>query len=78
MRNYAAPIATAIGKHLYVPVMNGMTYVIDWQAETLNGDAVVAINDLGPLGESWTRSSITFSNGRLFAQSIRSLVCIKE
>ena len=76
--HYAAPIPTAVGKHLYVPIMNGMTYTIDWQLETFNRRALISINDLGPLGESWTRSSITFSNRRLFAQTIRSLVCIED
>ena len=76
--HYAAPIPTAIGKHLYVPIMNGMSYTIDWQAETFDGNALLSINDVGPLGESWTRSSITFANGKLFVQTIRSLFCIED
>ncbi len=74
----ATPIATAIGKNLYVPTMNGMVYVIDWNAPKLNEDAILAINDLGPLGDTFTRSNITFGNGRLYAQTIRELICIGE
>ena len=76
--HFAAPIPTVIGENLYVPIMNGMTYVIDWNAKILDEDAIISINDLGPLGEAWTRSNITYSNGKLFAQTISELICIQE
>jgi len=76
--HFAAQIPTAIGDHLYVPIMNGMVYVIDWNAKVLDEKALVSINDLGPIGEAWTRSNITYSNGKLFAQTIRELVCIED
>ncbi len=72
----AAPIPTAIGEHLYVPIMNGMVFVIDWDAEEFDEKAIVSINDLGPLGDAWTRGNLTFSNGKLFTQTIRELICI--
>ncbi|MGK0241338.1 MAG: hypothetical protein ACI92G_004831, partial [Candidatus Pelagisphaera sp.] len=46
--------------------------------KTLNEDAIVAINDLGPVGKSWTRASISFSDGKAFAHTIRELICIGE
>ncbi len=76
--HFAAQIPTAVGNHLFVPIMNGMVYVIDWNASTLDENALVSINDLGPLGEAWTRSNLTYANGRLFAQTIREIVCIGE
>jgi hypothetical protein len=76
--HFGSQIPTAIGKHLYVPIMNGMVYVIDWNAKILNENSLISINDLGPLGEAWTRSNITYSNGKLFAQTIRELVCIQD
>lgn len=76
--HFAAPIPTAIGPHLFVPIMNGMVYVIDWNAAVLNEYSLVSINDLGPLGEAWTRSNITYSNGRLYAQTIREVICIRD
>jgi hypothetical protein len=76
--HFAAPIPTVVGENLYVPIMNGMTYVIDWNAKTLDEDAIISINDLGPLGEAWTRSNITYSSGKLFAQTISELICIQE
>jgi len=44
----------------------------------LDEDAIVAINDLGPAGQSWTRASVSFSKGRAFAHTIRELICIGE
>ncbi|MDA0347332.1 MAG: PQQ-binding-like beta-propeller repeat protein [Verrucomicrobia bacterium] len=72
----AAQIPTAIGKNLYVPIMNGMVYVIDWNAAVLDENALLSINDLGPLGQAFNRSNITYSDGRLYAQTIRELICI--
>lgn len=72
----ASPSPSVAGDHLYIPVMNGTVYVMRWNADTLDEDAIVAINDLGPVGKSWTRASISFSGGKAFAHTIRELICI--
>ncbi len=72
----AAPTPSVAGPHLYVPVMNGTVYVIDWNAAKLDELAVIAINDLGPAGESYTRASLSFGKDRIFAHTIRELICI--
>ena len=72
----ASPTPTVAGDFLYVPVMNGTVYVIRWNAETLDENAEVAINDLGPAGKAYTRASISFANGQAFAHTIRELICI--
>lgn len=74
----ASAMPTVAGPHLYVPVMNGTVYVVNWNAEKLTENAVVAINDLGPAGRSWNRTSVSFSGGHAFAQTIRELICIGE
>jgi hypothetical protein len=74
----AAATPSVAGGHLYVPVMNGTIYVIDWDAEVLDESAVVAINDLGPVGQSYHRGSVSFAGGRAFAHTIRELICIGE
>ncbi|MDF1862985.1 MAG: PQQ-binding-like beta-propeller repeat protein [Verrucomicrobiales bacterium] len=74
----ASPTPSVAGDHLYVPVMNGTVYVIRWNAETLDESAVVAINDLGPVGQSYTRAGLSFSDGAAFAHTIRELICIGE
>lgn len=72
-----APMTVA-GDHLYIPMMSGMVFVIKWQAGSLNEDAVAAINDLGPAGQSFTRASLTFAKGKIYAHTIRELICIGE
>ncbi|MDB4680020.1 MAG: PQQ-binding-like beta-propeller repeat protein [Planctomycetaceae bacterium] len=74
----AAPSPSVAGDHLYVPVMNGTVYVLKWNAKTFDEAAIVSINDLGPAGQSWTRASFSFSEGRIFAHTIRELICIGE
>ena len=72
----ASPTPTVAGDHLYVPVMNGTVYIIKWNAANLDASAVMAINDLGVAGKSWTRASVSFAGGRAFAHTIRELICI--
>ena len=72
----ASPTPSIAGEFLYIPVMNGTVYVIRWNAESLDENAIVAINDLGPVGRSWTRASISFSDGNAYAHTIQELICI--
>jgi acetyl esterase/lipase len=74
----ASAIPTAIGDYLFVPVMSGNVYVLRHAAETLDENALVSINDLGPIGQSWTRASISYSRGRLYAHTIGKLICIGD
>ncbi len=74
----ASPTPSVAGEHLYVPVQNGTVYVIRWQAERLDENAIAAINDLGPAGEAYTRASISFAHGKAFAHTIRELICIAK
>jgi hypothetical protein len=72
----AAPSPSVSGENIYVPVMNGTVYVLDWNKNTFDKDSIVAINDLGRAGQAYTRASLSFSNGRVFAHTLRELICI--
>jgi outer membrane protein assembly factor BamB len=74
--HHASPIMTAVGDHLYLPTLVGTVYCIKWNAEKLDENAIVAINDLGPAGPTWSRASLSYSNGRLYAHTIKQLICI--
>lgn len=76
--HHASQVPTVIGHRLYVPVMNGTVYVIAADTDTLDERAIVAINDLGPVGRSFNRASLSHAHGRLFAHTIRELICIGE
>ena len=74
----AAAVPSVAGDHLYVPVMSGTVYVIKWNADTLDENAIAAINDLGPVGQSFTRATLTFANGKIYAHTIKEVICIGE
>ena len=59
-----------------MPTMLGIVYVVRWQAPELDENALVAVADLGPLGESWTLSSLSYSEGNLYARTLKHLICI--
>ena len=70
----ASPIL--VGHLLYCPVVTGTTYVIDTRVKELTPDALVAVNDLGPGGKTWTLASFSYSRGRLFMHTMREVICI--
>jgi outer membrane protein assembly factor BamB len=70
----ASPIL--VNRHLFFPIMNGTVYVIDAFAETLDERALVAVNDLGPAGETWTLASFSHANGRLWMHTMKEVLCI--
>ena len=72
----ASPIV--VGDHLYMPTMIGMVYVIRWNAPQLDESALVSIGDLGPAGKTWTLSSLAYSHGRIYARTLKELICIGE
>ena len=74
----ASPLPSVAGEYLYVPVMNGTVYVLRWNSDKLDEYAVVGINDLGTVGESWTRASLSFADGRIYAHTIKELICIEQ
>ena len=72
----ASPIV--VGDYLYMPTMVGTVYVIRWDAATLDESALVSIGDLGPAGKTWTLSSLASEDGKLYARTIKELICISD
>ena len=83
MEDASPPLATGnalglswTGAYLYAPTMLGMVYVQRWNAETLDKSALVSLSDLGPAGKTWSLSSLAYSDGRLYARTLKELICI--
>ena len=74
----SAASPTRISRYLYCPAVTGTVYVIDTETEHLSPDALVAVNDLGPGGETWTLASLTAANGRLYAHTMKEIICIED
>ena len=56
--------------------MVGMVYVLKWNAPVLNEDALVSWSDLGQAGETWSLSGLAYADGRLYARTLKELLCI--
>ncbi len=67
---------TVFDGKLYVTTMLGITYVIDVRAKVLDVKALLAVNDLGQAGQTWSLNSISYANGRLYHRSMKEVVCI--
>ena len=70
----ASPIV--VGEYMYMPTMIGMVYVVRWNSPKLDESAVVSISDLGPAGKTWSLSSLAYHDGRLYARTLKELICI--
>jgi hypothetical protein len=70
------PHPIAVDGKLFFTTMAGITYVIDGRAKVLDERALLAVNDLGPAGETWSLNSIACGGERLFHRSMREVVCI--
>jgi len=73
----SAASPTRVGKYLFLPLVTGTVHVIDTEVAALSPESLVATNDLGPGGETWTLASVTFAGGRLYAHTMREIVCIE-
>ena len=67
-----------LGEKLYITTMLGLTYVIDTKAAALDQKAILAVNDLGPLGETWSLSGPSYAKGMLYHRSAREIVAIEK
>lgn len=72
----ATPIV--VNNHIYFSTVLGTVYVVDATAERFDENALVAVNELGIPGETWTLSSITAANGHLYQRTSREIICIGD
>ena len=72
----ASPIV--VGDYLYMPTMVGMVYVIRWNATELDESAIESISDLGPAGQTWTLSSLAYDDKKIYARTLKQLICIGD
>ncbi len=61
---------------LYFTTMLGVTYVVNASARVLDQRALLAVNDLGPRGETWSLNTPSCSGGRIYHRSMKEVVCI--
>ncbi|WP_282134043.1 PQQ-binding-like beta-propeller repeat protein [Seonamhaeicola maritimus] len=69
---------TMINNYIYFTNALGTVYVIDSKAETFDELALIAVNDLGPKGETWSVNSLSFANGHIYHRTMNEIICIGE
>ncbi|MEY3025154.1 MAG: hypothetical protein RLZZ238_51 [Planctomycetota bacterium] len=72
------PTPVQLGSHLYFTTMLGTVYVVDASAPVLDASALVAVNDLGPLGDCWSMSAPSAAGGVLYHRNARELMAIVD
>lgn len=68
----------AVNQYLYFTFMCGRVQVIDGQAKNFDESALVALNDLGKFGETWSVNTPSFSRGCLYHRTLKELICIES
>lgn len=71
----ASPVR--VGKYLFLTLVTGTVHVIDIEAKHLSPKSIVSVNDLGPGGETWTLASLSFANDRIYAHTMKEIICIE-
>jgi hypothetical protein len=66
---------TAVSGKIFFTTMLGITYVIDGRAKTLDESALLAVNDLGAPGKTWSLNSLSYAGGRIYHRSIQQVIC---
>lgn len=69
---------TMINNYIFFTNAIGMVYVVDASSETFDGKALVAVNDLGERGQTWTVNSLSFANGHIYHRTLKEVICIGD
>jgi len=72
---FLAPPVVA-GGCIYWTFQNGVVAGVDARVRELDEKALVSVNDLGPVGETWSLGGAAVVDGRLYHRTLRELVCI--
>ena len=67
-----------VNNYIFFTNAIGMVYVIDANAEKFDANALIAVNDLGKAGETWTVNTLTFANGCIYHRTMKEIICIGE
>lgn len=69
---------TRINQYLFFTNALGMVYVLDVEADEFGPEALVAVNDLGVRGETWTVNSLSYARGHLYHRTLKEIICIGD
>ncbi|MEQ9217154.1 MAG: PQQ-binding-like beta-propeller repeat protein [Cyclobacteriaceae bacterium] len=70
------PNPILINEKLFYTTMSGVVYCFDTSKEVFDERSLIGVSDLGPKGKTWTLSSPSFSEGRIYHKTSKQLICI--
>ncbi|MEM7235280.1 MAG: hypothetical protein AAF517_24095, partial [Planctomycetota bacterium] len=70
----ARPVA--INDRIYFATMIGTVYVVDAAAKNFDQKAILAVNDFGAAGKTWTLAGLAYSDGRIYGRTLKEVFCI--
>jgi hypothetical protein len=65
-----------VNSTLFFTTMIGHCYAFDCKAERFDENALIALNPLGPRGETWSLNTPTFAGGKLYHRTAKVLICV--
>ncbi len=65
-----------VNNYIYFTNAHGLTYVLD-TTKAFSPEALVAVNDIGAQGQTFSLNTMAYSQGKLFHRSIKALYCIE-
>ncbi|WP_010134765.1 PQQ-binding-like beta-propeller repeat protein [Ochrovirga pacifica] len=68
---------TKINNYIYFTNAVGMVYVVNANAKKFDESALVAVNDLGQSGKTWTVNSLSYANGKIYHRTMKEVICIE-
>ncbi|MFT7074612.1 MAG: hypothetical protein ACJA0P_000612 [Planctomycetota bacterium] len=69
---------TRVNRRVYFTLASGVVYAFDAFAAHFDARALLAVNDLGPAGETWSANSLSYAHGRLYHRTAAELICIGD
>ncbi len=66
---------TRVNERLYFTLASGLVYVLDASAAEFDAAALLALNDIGPAGQTWSANSLSYSAGRIYHRTAAELLC---
>jgi len=67
---------TRVGERLHYTLASGVVYVLDTRTQRFDGEALLAVNDLGAAGEVWSANSLSYAAGRIYHRTAAEVICI--
>ncbi len=65
-----------VNNTLFFTTMIGNCYAFDCQTERFDENALIALNPLGPRGETWSLNNPAFAGGKLYHRTAKELICV--